>query len=106
MDELGIAVAASEREIANGQTIGFVSGQRLTFGLIDKIVGSGIEDRERTEIRHCLCDSFGIADIKSRAFECANFKIPAAEFGAQLSAQLSASAEYNDFFCQSRFYQR
>ncbi len=97
VNEASVTLATGHGNVTNSKRVDLVSGEGLFLGYIDLIVSGGIDDHSRIRFGNSLFDPGRIGNIQRLTVETLHSPSPAFEFGAQLMAELAASAEHNYF---------
>ena len=93
VDQLGVDLAARERQVAHGQRVHQKGRLRLLLGDIHLVIGRGVEDHLRVIVRECILNRDRIGNIDLGAIPRHDTEPPILEFADQLDAKLSGGPE-------------
>src|SRR3569833_2644783 len=93
MDQSRIVLPAGKRNIAYGESVGFVGGGRFPLRHVYLVVSRGVENGPGVTIRQRVLYQFAIGDIEFRPRESADFYPPPRRRGAGGRARRPRGAE-------------
>jgi hypothetical protein len=81
MHQLRVDLTAGKSQVAHGQGVHLEGGHGLSLGYVNLIVGGGIEDDRRIELRQAPLDRRGVGDVYAGALKGGNLVTAGGEFG-------------------------
>src|SRR3569833_2459567 len=99
MDQTRIVLATGQRNIADGERVGFIGGGRFPLRQVHLVICPSVEDSPGVALREGVLYQFAVGNIESGPREFPDFIAPARQLGTKFHAQLPRGAKYYYVFC-------